>query len=94
MSSSTTTRVKFLTESVAEQQNGTTYKRVRSSYFDEIQPNLVQCAFTCTDEGNCKSVYVDGGACVFGVDDVTMFEEGELVTPDPGQLLKIKGKKV
>ena len=35
---------------------------------------------------------MDGEACVFGVDDVTAFEEGELVTPDPNQVLRVKGK--
>ena len=37
---------------------------------------------------------MDGEACVFGVDDVTAFEEGEMVTPDPRQVLKVKGKIV
>ena len=44
------------------------------------------------NEDNCKTVHVDGEACVFGVDDVTAFEEGELVTPDPSQVLKVKGR--
>ena len=46
------------------------------------------------NEDNCKSVYLDGEACVFGVDDVTAFEEGELVTPDPRQVLRVKGENI
>ena len=44
------------------------------------------------NEDNCKSVHVDGEACVFGVDDVTAFAEGEMVTPDPSHVLIVKGK--
>ena len=93
MGFSTIIKTKFSSESVAEQQNGIIYKRVSSTYFEQGQPNLVQCAFPCTDHNNCKSVHMNNGACVFGVDDVTVFEEGELVTPDPGQVLRVKGKK-
>ena len=91
---STMIQTKFSPESAAEQQNITTYKRVSSTYdFEQGQPNLVQCAFPCTDHNNCKSVHINNEACVFGVDDVTAFEEGELVTPEPGQVLRVKGKK-
>ena len=83
---------KFVTESVAEQQKIILYKRVGSWYFGQVPPNLVQCAFACTIKDSCKSVYIDGDACVFGVDDVTTFEEGDLVTPDLNQELKVKGK--
>ena len=48
--------------------------------------------FACMNEDNCKSVHVDGEACVIGIDDVTAFEEGELVTSDLTQVLKLKGK--
>ena len=46
----------------------------------------------CSNKDYCKSVYEDGEACVFGVDDVTAFEEGEMVTPDPNQVLRVKGE--
>ena len=81
----------FYTELVSDQQIGVQYKRVNGSYFGPVPPNSVQCAFACTNEDNCKSVYVDGEACVFGVYDVTAFGEGELVSPDPRQRLRVKG---
>ena len=81
----------FSTESVAEQQIGLSYKRVGSSYFGRGRRiSQLQCAKVCMNEANCKRVYVDGEACVFGVDDVTAFEEGELVSPDPRKALKVK----
>ena len=81
----------FTKQSVVEQHNGISYKRVRSSYFGQVPLNLVHCAFACMGEYSCKSVHIDGEACVFGVDDVTAFEAGELVTPDPRQALRVQG---
>ena len=70
---------KFTTKS-AEQQNAIImymYKRVKSSYFGRRKRiSQLQCAKVCMNKDHCKSVYVDGEACVFGVDDVTAFEEG------------------
>ena len=84
----------FSTET-AEQQNGLSYKRVGSSFFGRSgRVSQLQCAKVCVNEDNCKTVYVDGEACVFGVDDVTAFEEGEVVTPDPSQVLRVKGKSL
>ena len=80
------------TKSVVNQQNGISYKRVGSSYFNRKPINMHLCVFACTSEDNCKSVHFDGEACVFGVDDVTAFEEGEMVTPDPNQVLRVKGE--
>ena len=88
---STSTWVKFSIHSVCEQHNGVFYKRVGSSYFGQMSPNSMQCTFACTNEKNCVSYYKHGEACVFGVDDVTTFEEGEVITPDPSQLLRVKG---
>ena len=86
---------KFSTKSAAEQQNGLSYKRVGSSYSGRGRSiSQLQCAKVCMNEDNCKSVYVDGEACVFGFDDVTAFEEGELVIPDPNQVLRVKGKHI
>ena len=83
---------RFYTET-ADQQNGISFKRVRSSYFGRSgRVSQLQCAKVCVNNINCKSVHVDCEACVFGVDDVTAFEEGELVTPAPSQLLRVKGK--
>ena len=42
-------------------------------------------------EDNCTNVYMDCEHCVFGFDDVTAFEEGEEVTTDPSQVLRVKG---
>ena len=85
----------FSTESLSGQQNGLLFKRVGSSFFGRGRRiSQLQCAKVCMNEVNCKSVYVDGEACVFGVNDVTAFDEGELVTPDPRQVLKMKGKKL
>ena len=78
---------RFYTKSVAKHGNGNVYKRVGSS----CKISKLQCAKACANEPNCKSVYVDGKACVFGVDDVTAFVEGEMVTPDPNQKLSVKG---
>ena len=84
---------KFSKESVAGQPIGISYKRVGSSFFGRSgRFSHLQCVFKCTTEDNCKSVYIDGQACVFGVDDVTVFEEGEVVAPDPSQVLRVKGK--
>ena len=84
---------KFYTESVAEQPDTISFKRVGSSYFGRNgRISQLQCARVCTNEEGCKSVYVDGETCVFGVDDVTAFVEGEVVTPDPNQVLRVKGK--
>ena len=88
-----TEKANFYSEFVSGQESEILYKRIEGSYFGQVPPNLVQCAFACTTKDNCTSVYVDGEACVFGVDDVTAFEEGELVTPDPRQILRIKGIK-
>ena len=89
--SGNTKTAQFFTESV-EHQNGISYKRVGSSYFGRSgRSSQLQCAKVCMNEDNCKSVYVDGEACVFGVDDVTAFEEGELVIPASSQVLKVKG---
>ena len=83
----------FSTESVAEQLNELSFKRVGSSYFGHGRRiSKLQCAKVCMNEVNCKSVHVDGEACVFGVDDVSALEEGELITPDPSQVLKLKGR--
>ena len=60
-------------------------------HFGPAPINSVQCAFSCKKNDKCKSVHVDGEACVFGVDDVTAFEEGELVIPASSQVLKVKG---
>ena len=90
---STITTTKYSTRSLAEQQNGILYKRLGSSFFGRSgRISQLQCAKVCTNEEQCKSVHVDGEACVFGVDDVTAFEEGELVTPDLNQVLRVKGK--
>ena len=92
---STITTTKYSTRSLAEQQNGSSYRRLGSSYFGRSgRISQLQCAKVCTNEEQCKSVYVDGEACVFGVDDVTAFEEGELVTPDSNQVLRVKGEKL
>ena len=83
---------KFHTKSVAMHGNGNVYKRVGSWYFGcSCKLSKLQCARACANEPNCKSVYVDGKACVFGVDDVTTFVEGEIVTPGPNQKLSVKG---
>ena len=89
--STITQKAKSYTGLVSNQQTGISYTRVGSSYFGQVPPNSVQCTFACTSEDNCKSVYMDGEACVFGVDDVTAFEEGEEVTPDSSQVLRVKG---
>ena len=92
---STITITKYSTKSLAEQQNGILYRRLGSSYFGRSgRISQLQCAKVCTNEDNCKSVYVDGEACVFGVDDVFSFEEGELVTPNSNQVLRVKGKHI
>ena len=91
---STTVATVFSKESVAEQQSEIYYKRVESSYFGKVPVNLVLCAFTCTNEDNCRSIHIDGEACVFGVYDVIAFAEGEMVTPDSSQVLRIKSKTV
>ena len=84
---------KFSSESVPENQNGLSYKRLGRSFFGRDRKiSQIQCAKVCMNEDNCKTVHVDGEACVFGVDDVTAFEEGELVTPDPSQVLNVKGR--
>ena len=89
---STSTTTKFSVSSLAEQENGISYKRLGSSYFGRRGTvSQILCANVCMNEDSCKSVYVDGETCVFGVDDVTAFEEGELVTPDPRQALRVKG---
>ena len=83
------------TKSVVNQQNGISYKRLGSSYFGRRGTvSQILCAHVCMNEDSCKSVYVDGETCVFGVDDVTAFEEGELVTPDLNQVLRVKGKHI
>ena len=85
--------VKFSTESLAEQESGVWCKRVESSYFGHMPLNSMQCVFACTIEDNCVSFYKHGEACVFGVDDVTAFEGGDAVIPDPSQLLRVKGNR-
>ena len=68
-------------------------ERVGSSYFGcSGRTSQIECAKVCMNEDSCKNVYVDGDACVFGVDDVTAFEEGEMVTPDTSQVLRVKGR--
>ena len=92
---STIITAKYSTASAAELHHGIYYKRVGSSYFGRGRRiSQLQCAKECMNEDNCKSVHVDGEACVFGVDDVTVFEEGEAVTPDPSQVLRVKGSLV
>ena len=81
----------FYTKFKSAQDSGLIYKRMASLYFGPVPPNLVQCAFICTKEDNCKSVYIDGEACVFGVYDIATFVEGQVVTPDHRQDVKIIG---
>ena len=85
-------KAKFYSESVSNQQSEIFYKRMAGWHFGPAPINSVQCAFACKKNDNCKSVHVDGEACVFGVHDVTAFEEGELVTPNQSQNIRIKGK--
>ena len=85
-------KAKFYSESVSNQRSEIFYKRMAGWHFGPAPINSVQCAFACQKNANCKSVYVDGEACVFGVNDVTAFEEGELVTPNQSQNIRIKGK--
>ena len=85
-------KAKFYSESVSNQRSEIFYKRMAGWHFGPAPINSVQCAFACKENENCKSVYVDGEACVFGVDDVTAFAEGQLVTPNQSQNIRIKGK--
>ena len=86
-------KAKFYSES-ADQNDVISYKRVGSSYFGGVSPNSVQCSFACTSEDSCKSFHMVGDDCVFGVDDVTAFEEGLPFTPAPNQVFRIKGKNL
>ena len=89
------TTVYHSAESLADYQSVALYKRVISWQLGiKTRISVLLCALICAHHDNCKSVYVDGEACVFGVDDVTAFEEGEVVTPDPSQGLKLKGRSL
>ena len=90
---SETIKAKFYTKS-ADLDAVISYKRVGSSYFGGVFPNSVQCSFACTSEDSCKSFHMVGDDCVFGVDDVTAFEEGLPFTPAPNQVFRIKGKNL
>ena len=87
-------KANFFKELASDQSSGMIFKRMTALFFGQAPPNSVQCAFACMKDDNCTSVYMDGQDCVFGFNNVTAFEEGELVTPDPRQVLKMKGKKL
>ena len=85
---------KFVVETVAERSDIKSYKKVgTSSYFGLFGQNTkAKCTIVCLHEDNCRSVHMEGGACVFGVGgDVTAFEEdGEDVHPNRGQRIHAK----
>ena len=85
-------KTKFYKGFAMHPYSGMFYKRMAGWHFGPGPINSVQCAFNCLNEEDCKSVYVDGEACVFGVDYVTVFEEGERVTPDQSQVVRVKGR--
>ena len=85
-------KAKFYSESVSNQRSEIFYKRMAGWHFGPAPINSVQCAFACMNEDNCTSVYMDGEACVFGLRNSTAFEEGEVVTPNPNQALRVKGR--
>ena len=87
-------KAKFYKAFLSAQESGIVYKRVAGWYFGPVPPNAVQCAFPCMIEDNCTSVYMDGEACVFGLRNSTAFEEGEVVTPNPNQTLRVKGRAI
>ena len=85
-------KANFLKEHASDQRSGTVFKRMTALlfFFCQSPPNSVQCAFACMKEDNCTRVYMDCQHCIIGFDDVTAFEEGEEVTPDPSQVLRVK----
>ena len=91
-------QAKFVTETAVEQTDVNSYKKIgTSSYFGLIgQNSKAKCAIVCLHVDNCRSVYVEDGACVFGVSgDVTAFDDdgnSEETTPPEGQLVKVKCK--
>ena len=87
-------KAKFYKAFVSDQESGIVYKRVAAWYFGLVPPNSVQCVFACMNEDNCTSVYMNGEACVFGLRNSTAFEEGEVVTPNPNQTLRVKGRAI
>ena len=84
--------VKFNSGLASELRSEITFKRVASSNFGRKTSSSIQCASACATEVSCMSVYKDGDACVFGVHDVNVFEQGEVVTVDASKVLKVKGR--
>ena len=87
---------KFVQETVAQQNTITGYKKIgTSSHFGLFgQNSKTQCSEVCLHEDDCRSVHMEGGACVFGVSgDVTAFHgEGVNTTPPQDQIIKTKCK--
>ena len=84
--------VKFNSGLASELRSAINFKRVASSHFGRISSSSIQCASACATEVSCMGVYKDGDSCVFGVHDVNVFEQGEVVTVDASKVLKVKGR--
>ena len=83
-------RTYFVPQSLTEHPNGTIYKKIPGSTFNGLtgqNPSSVQCAFNCFDEDDCTSIYMEDGACVFGLTSNAEAFEGEVVTPVTNQIV-------
>ena len=85
----------FVSEIVAQRSDIPRYKKIfRSSYFGLFgQNSRTQCSEVCLNEDSCESFYMDGGACVFGLNSgFPAFDEGEPADPDGQQRIQAKSK--
>ena len=86
---------KFVFETFSQRSDIDAFKKIgTSSYFRLFGRNSkAKCSVVCLFEVSCNSFYMDGEACVFGVNgDADSFAEGERVFPGETQRIHAKSK--
>ena len=86
---------KFVLETVSQRSDIAAFKKIgTSSYFGLFGRNSkTKCSVVCLNEDSCNSFYMDGEACVFGVNgDAHSYGEGEPVFPEETLRIYAKSK--